>query len=386
MNYLYIAVKLIRKQIYVYIIFGVMVLISLLYVVPLSTQIKYQKDVLNELERLDIENGIYLYCNFIYSRVDRDFQNVVDNAMKECDGIISRGTVYNITDENIDYNVIMYNQTIIEKYSPILKNGEWLDTVNLEKTSNIPVVITSDLDYRTGDTIELNVAGNILECIVSGVFEKGKLIPTFYGAADDENFTADFMFSNAENTIIIPGTKKINQILEDERGNLIASGSIVYTDGTLEIDDAREKLGFAGVITDIDKGEQRFKKESVKTIKAQSIHFFLCLFVSVLCCWINSIIGEYKIIRNYQIYYLVGMSKSAQVCIEFIKGIIIVIVLSVFSYMILLNTGYFEFFYENRNRIIYFMGTIVYMALMYCPSFAFNLYQAKKHKSPIIRE
>lgn len=369
MKMIYLSLKMILKQKFLNFFLIVTIMLSISYVSPILSQAIHYVSASRSLGFLDMEQAYYLYKNSHYNRKDPSLQQSVAKKVRERDYVIGYAKAYNLPSTDPSYDVISYDQVLTDKFIPEMDSGVWLK--DAERSDYIPAVVSGDLGLQKGDTFPLELISNGVPrtflCETVGILKPGVNVIGFSGAADNEYFTTDALLRDPYHTVIVPFTEEIEAFTADEAYLLSTPGSILYTSTGTTYEEVLNDFGYAGIIADLDAGEDRFFEQSKLVAAAMGAYFLLYLGITFICILCSNFILTISTRRIYSIYFLVGMSNADRIAIEIIRNFLLIFTSTVFSYLYIRQNGTLQIYFENADPLIILAAILLYTSLIFIP-------------------
>jgi len=383
MKTIYLAIKIILKQKWMNLILMLTIICSVYYLIPTFSQILHYATTVESLKLLDTDNAYYLYRSFFYGWEDSELWEEMNKTIQNSDTIKGYANYYNLSDDTSPYYVMAYNQELIHRFMPKLTEGTWLnaiDETNIGKT--IPAVVGSGTGLSYGETFHLPLTGGetnaTLTCEVVGVFAEDCGAVVFSAGADDSYFTADILISESTQVIIIPITDMLLDCLGEINYLASSRGGVLYTTSETNLEGVVQEIGYAGTVTDLDKGCTRFYEQSEIIISAMGVCWVIYFFVTMICMVCSNVILNIKLNKIYTIYYMSGMSLTKRNIIDVVRIVFLVITSSIISYLFLLQNGLNNSGLEVKSKLLLFCGLVGYVSIIYIPISIWFINKQKK--------
>ncbi|MCM1498778.1 MAG: hypothetical protein NC124_09970 [Clostridium sp.] len=369
MKTMYIALKMIGKQKFMYLVLFLSIICSVYYLVPAYTQVLHYIKTINTLDLFDTENAYYLYRSPFYGWNSGELTEMISQDIQDSDYISACAEYYYLPTELSSYSVMAYNQELIRRFTPQLKEGAWLNI--LPQTVNVPVVVGSKTGLSYGEVFNLSVStgeqsGEIC-CQVVGVLANDCGTVIFSGNASDNFFTSDILIGESVNVIIMPVTDEVLKVLGTNAYRMCSKGKILYTSGQVGLETVKQDFGYAGNIVDLEKGSKQFDTQSKAIVSAMGacwgIYFVITLFVLtcsnlILNVWLNKI---------YTIYHLLGMSMAERKKIEWTRIGLLIFISSIVTLLFLSYSGLWVNDMEIKYRLLSGCAVVAYISAVYIP-------------------
>lgn len=384
MKVVYLALKMVWKQKFLNLFLIVTIVLSIYYLTPILSQTLHYADASQTLSCLEMDHSYYLYSNPRYSKRDAGLKDSLHAKIASTAYVTGHAECYNLHSADSTYHIISYNDTLINNFSPNLESGIWLKEAI--STDQIPIVVSADTALKCGEVLPLELVSNDKEksftCVVVGIIKAKTNVMGFSSAADDAYFTADALLSNAAYTIILPFTAEIENFISDDAYLLSANGSILYTSAETTYENVLKDFGYAGIVTDLGSGNNRFYEQSRLIVVAMGAYFMLYLTITILCLLCSNFILNISMKRNYTIYFLAGMSYMRRVAIEITRIFLLIFISTTISFLFLYKSGVIQSYFENMNSFFILAVILLYIGLIFLPvSAAFII---KNRKESII--
>lgn len=383
MKTIYLAIKIILKQKWINLILILTIIFSVYYLVPTFSQMLHYATAVESLKLLDTDNAYYLYRSFFYGWESSELWEEMNKTIRNSDTIKGCANYYNLSDDTSSYYVMAYNQELIYRFTPKLTEGIWLneiDETNIEKT--IPAVVGSGTGLSYGELFHLPLTGRdidaTLTCEVVGVFAEDCGVVSFSASADDSYFTSDILISESDQVIIMPITDMILDYLGEIKYLASSKGSILYTTSETNVEDVVQEIGYAGTVTNLDKGCTRFREQSKIIISAMGVCWVIYFFVTMICMICSNVILNVKLNKIYTIYYMSGMSLKKRNIIDAVRIVFLVFTSSIVSYLFLLQNGLNNSGLDIKGKLLLFCGLIGYVSIIYIPISIWFINKQKK--------
>lgn len=368
MKMIFLAIKMIWKQKLSVLLFIITSTLSISYLCPILSQTIHYITSVQTLKRLDMENAYYLYSNPYYSKRDTNLRNSVEEKISK-DYITGKAEILYLPENTESYQVMAYNNLLIDKFMPKISIGTWLD--NATETTFIPAVVAQTTNYKYGDIFSLLIVlGDRtieLRCEVVGLLDSSSKVLGLSGAADNTYFTTDALISSNKIPIILPVTETIEKFIKGDEYRYYSNGSIIYTTSTTDYDKVLQDFGYAGIVTNLGEGNNRFYEQSKVVAAAMGTYFCVYLLITVVCLICNNLILSIHMQRTYTIYYLTGMPSFDRLVIEGIRTCLLIFISAVPSFLYLYKRGILFIYFENYHPLLVFMIITLYLSLIFVP-------------------
>jgi hypothetical protein len=287
----------------------------------------------------------------------------------------SVGEVYSIFSDCTDYDLFIYNESLIRYFRPNLAKGVWFSDYTPSKSGVTPIVVAADSIYELGDSFPLElyylVEGDRLtmhtEAFVIGVIAAPVQYATLSKGADEIYFQSDFLFNQSSEVIILPNTREIDNFLGDRKYELASMGKLLYLREDVDVSIVKGDFGYYGVVSDLSKGKSQFYHSVYMGLLREALYFSTYFLITVSCIMCINLIQNKDNKRRFTIYYLLGMDAKRGVMIETVR-LFLMTALSVGATILFLLTQPFllnEFTPSQRPFAI--LALLVYLAIVFLP-------------------
>lgn len=369
MKNIYLAFKMICKQKILNTLLIVTMLFSIYYLLPLLYQTIHYMSASQTLSGLEVDNAYYLFRKGInYS------EPAIDNSIKEMieslDYIEGRAEIYWTFDENTKNNVYIYNDTLIEKFKPQINEGDWFSNDYIED-GYLTAIVGQETELQNGEifTVNLQIGEEAvkIKCKVIALLDSPTQYLDFSGVADEENFTTDFLIGTESNTIILPLSEKIQELITNQKNLRKSSGSIIYTNREVTYEEMKEKFGRYGVVTDISSGNSKFIEQTRMCNVAMGAYFMVYFLITIMCLICTSIILNVNSQKNYTIYFLAGMTAKRKVLLEGIRIAIMILISTFISFLFIIRFGILSAYFETGQYNFILAIIFFYICIIFIP-------------------
>ena len=369
MKTIYLALKMIWKQKFLNLFLILTIVLSIYYLSPVLSQVIHYTVSSQTLSGLEMNHSYYLYSNPYYNKKDASLKKSIDAKIVSTAYVTEHAESYNLHSVEPSYNILSYNDTLINNFIPKMDSGIWLNAT--DKKDYIPIVVSKDTSLNCGELLPIELISNdkqkTFTCKVVGILKTNANVVGFTGAADNNYFTTDALLSNATDTIIIPFTNEIENFISNESYIFSANGSILYTTDDTTYENVLNDFGYAGIVTDLDSGNNRFYEQSKLIVVAMGAYFALYLTITILCLLCSNFILNINAKRLYTIYFLTGMSYIKRMKIEIFRVLLLIFVSTTISFLYLQKNGIIQSYFENINSIIILACILLYVSLIFIP-------------------
>lgn len=309
------------------------------------------------------------------------------NNLQNADEVLCQYTVMTeFFDENEKINtaICAYDSGIIERYSPILNEGIWLNKAKDDDCLHA-VITANNNDIHVGDILTmLSLSGEEYDVEIVGVTSDKTKVPLY--DATKQNYEAmlyTYSIGYEEIPLIMLNAKELEKISSLDGYYYAFSGAMIcynksITQSETEINDkyiASLNIMGGNGITDFDT----IKEKSMSYIYSDIYKFapiILCIlvltFVTTVCIIIISL---YTQIRNYSIYCICGLQKQKCSLISLYSSLIISFVAWVCASAVLIALKHFRpdtvMQIGLRQILICVCITAVYVILTYLTATTF---------------
>lgn len=313
MKTFYLAIKLFWKQKWSNLILVFQVIISIIMLAQLFVFVSDYRDSVNAVQDLPIDNTIILS---VYEYYNPRFvsQEIASYNWQESVGTVCMD---NGICNNVLCNLVVYNDSLIEKYTPPLQEGVWLTEKLSVQELSIPAVVSESMGLEVGDIVELNTtSGDSKHIIVQGIMQSDTQYLYPAESASPTYFSADSIISK-EPVVILSDS---NLCIEEQ--NLSGNLFVFLEDETEDVEVLIKQLSKYGEATQMSTLIGNYEENANTQIAGSTIMFIIFFFLaitSILCC---NVMQSMRNRTYFTIYYLLGMDWKNGAAIEIYRVII----------------------------------------------------------------
>lgn len=356
-----VALRSIRKNLLMnfFILLEMIAAISLSSIMASSFLIRYRyyepfSDKL-EMKGFYCEHAGVFDKNFLSFQSDGSgilYEDSVLSELSGADTILSCNIVETFAGDNgmtLIFNY-SYNDAVISRFTPELESGRFLLTS--DKTTEIEAVITDDsTGYSVGDEVDIQfgLSSPVKVKIVGKLAENAKIFGGNTSHEKDDDYNV--MYSSSEINNDFPSMLFSSECLDRYRqnGEKIYQGThtaiICYPDDTdvIKIDEDQLKLNSFGCHTvPLDK----MNRNSIEYLMKELFNLLPIITVILIMIFVSSIsstaLSSYRHLREYAVYYIVGLRWKQCVYISLIRSCIISAASAILSAIILFAVSLFN--------------------------------------------
>lgn len=278
--------------------------------------------------------------------------------------------MYETNESERIFSVISYDDEIINRFSPELQEGRWLN-VTSNPTEVEVVVSENDYGWNVGDTIELS-ALNFPDSIPFNAKIVGKLknnakmvggLWAYRGSVDFNDFYYPFDFEIEQVPILLfsySSLKNLNTGLERESfydvpQAIMYSAILTFSDDTSkeEIEQKQQQLSSYGNVvsfslTEIKENSMHYLYEQMQNLFPIIVVLFILVAVSSIS---SSALSTRRRLKDYAVYYMNGLQWKHCTVINFIQSALISILSVLVAFGVLFNIQFTTF--QDDLKIIW---------------------------------
>lgn len=279
-----------------------------------------------------------------------------------------------------DFKGLSYDDEIINQYTPELQSGRWIST---SKETNIIEAVVSENDYswNVGDVIEivmLNTESAVTRDVkIVGMLKENAKIPGLFSPrleTDTYNlFYYPYNYEYEEIPVLLFSYSQLADLENAPLQGIYSSALILYDDSVskAEIEQDQRILSTMGCIfstdlQELDKNSKDYLHRHIYNLLPIVIVLLVLVIVSSIS---SSALSTRKRLRDYAIYYVMGLQWRQCVLINLLQSIIIIIsafVISIVCMAVLQFTNLSDLFYIlwNKYLTISFIGVTFFYLIV----------------------
>lgn len=369
-----ISIYELRNNIRINILICIQLVIVFILAIATSSIIAYHYKYYNNF-RDYFESEGYLYdADYFYL----NDENLIATDSKDIEGILSNATVtacyapmvnfYDANGTKLELASTAYDREIIERHTPELSKGTWLDSTSEDDNYIEAVISPNDYNIKVGDTIFLNnifyeYPDNILEVRIVGMLEDNAKIVgytnnTFRNAQDYSDIYCDYSLENENVPILLMDAQSIKRHNEKYELEAFVSGwcFVTFSENITEAEIIQNEQTLSKYaqfrskedLTNISANSRNSLREKIIAILPIFLGAFVLAVISSLC---SVSVSVKKQMKNYAIYSICGMPWQRSTRISAIVTFILALISFVIS---LICTGIITVF--NKETTITFGG------------------------------
>ena len=274
---------------------------------------------------------------------------------------------------------ISYEDEVIERFQPELSDGHWLS--NGKEAAELEVVISeNEYGWKVGDTIEmefLNEQGAIpISAKVIGKIKEGSRVLGFnLSGNEDQNFLLSYKvyrYDVEQEPIFIFSNSALERINPKPQLGICYTTFIQYTSDVTEdiIELDKQTLASMGAVGGIsmkklEKGNQKYITEQFLKLMPITIVLLALVMISSISC---SALAVKRRLRDYAIFYTVGLPWRHTILINFIQSALICVVslvVAIISLFAISQSGLQETFRVIWNmEALYVMVAVILVQMV----------------------
>jgi len=372
MKNIYLALKLIMKSKFFTLLIIFNIAVSSHFLFPLLSNYLDFRQAKATVERIETENVYYILTSSPYMFNSYLYEAFHDKAEKN-DYIDSVCEVYQLFETSHKYNLLSYDEPIINHFSPFLAKGKWFTDYESQDMNRIPVVVAQGTGYDTNDIFRIEINNHDysktlpVDCVVIGVIDTPTQFLELSGGSADEYFTLDFLLGSDTNTIILPLSLEIYDLASPYFHWCSSPGKLIYTNSSVDYETVKKDFGYYGEVTDMSNGKSRFYTDMNYYLMYVGYIVLTYSLIAIISVASLNIIQNIRNRRNFTIYYLSGMSRNQCILIELTRvfSLMLISMLAVIGYFII--GGYIRFIFEPGQYAIALTTLLLYVAIIFIP-------------------
>jgi ABC-type antimicrobial peptide transport system permease subunit len=241
----------------------------------------------------------------------------------------------------LNTNNYAYNDEIIKRFTPTLKEGRWLNTSDNANTIEA-VISENDYGWKLGDKIHFVFSKDsqtpVLDVEIVGILKNNSKVPggfAVHGENDNFNmFFNTYNFEIEEIPLILFSSEYIADSGIDEA--LFSYSIITYPDSVTEeeLNADRETLYNYGCqysisLSDMDRNSKQYLYRQVYNLLPIIIVILVLAFVSSIS---STALSTRQRLRDYSIYYICGLQWKQCIFVNLIQSVVIAVFSTVLSF------------------------------------------------------
>ena len=365
MNTLFIVLRFLWKRKLANLILIFEMMLSIVMLAQLFVFVMKHIDNKRAINELPIKNA------FVLNTFDYYYSELIMERIKCSPVVDSIGRVYMgyAICKDAPCNLAVYNEGIIDHYSPELDNGVWLDSPSTVDDEKIRAVVSADIGLKVGDTVSVNLTKRgMSQLIVVGILKE----PTQYlfpsGGASSKLFSAESIIKQSSVIIIRESEFGDAAVLLPPQEIPVPQNIFVFMKDNCsksDINVALDSWRKYGEVTPMASLILTYNKNTEELISAGAIFFAVFLFLAVTSVLSNNVIQNLNNRRQFTIYYLLGMNWKRGLTIE-IDRIILLIIMTMGLTIIAGKYGLLMLEWMTIDRIVLFYGIVfIYIIFMF---------------------
>lgn len=250
-------------------------------------------------------------------------------------------------------NAISYDDEIIRRFQPDMEKGCWFHDEN--SSDEIEVVISNnDYGWNVGDVIDVSMLNEettfTVHARVVGVIKEGaRIIGLNTNGTKEENyllFYQTYRYDVEKIPLLLFSKSALDKLSPRPQQGIYSSTLIRYNDDTSEetLKSDAQRLANMGAIrtislTDLDKGSKGYIYRQLYNLMPIVGVLLVLVFVSSIS---SSALSAKRRMRDYALYYIVGLQWKQCIIVNFLQSIIICAISAVISIITLFSFQYSE--------------------------------------------
>lgn len=358
-----IAAKFLKRQLILNLMIIIEVLLSVVMLTELFVYVSDRIDNQRAAKEL-YNNDLFVLEEFEYYFASEE--DIIERL--KADPAIKKVGKADTLDCMIDGRYLylgLYDSDLIDIYCPQIAEGDWFSP-NGGEYEACPAVVSSDIGLHAGDVGEILVANEeTIEIQVVGVLAS----PTQYLLPTGMSDSIDSLISQ-QPVILLNSTQKpdLSQLSNIDRSGTKAL--FLLTDMTK--DQIVSKYNKYGNIQSINDMIERFTTNSNELIICETLLFILFFLLASIVILSTEVIHSMNCRKSYTIYYLLGMRWEKCVWIEFVRHIVLIVIIMGSSILMdrygMLQTAWLS---NNRHALFYAILSIYLIVVFFGTSAAF---------------
>ncbi len=234
--------------------------------------------------------------------------------------------------DNTIYNLALYNQAVIENYSPRLQNGIWFSNYIKDNSPAIPAVVSADMGLKIGSEVEVSMPWKQkVRIVIIGMLKQPLQYLFPLGAASPAYFQASYIIAK-EPVIILREKDFIDNAAISELNEAPTSKNLILflqpnlTDATIQ--KATQSWNKYGEISSMTHLISNYTAKTNISIHAGVITFVVFFMLAFTCILSNSVIQSMHNQYMFTVYYLTGMNWKNIIATELCRIGILIILMS----------------------------------------------------------
>lgn len=332
-----LGIKAFVQNIYSNLFIAFQLAFSLLLTILITSSVLSKSELYTPFENILKRNGIVI--NLHMPQSDNIFYKNQDidkiYSMYTADGTFAEKGISTAEGKN---NIYALSGDLINIYSPMIKNGQWLDKSDNISGKIYGVITENSYGYKLGDIVKVNYVEyspddtNFINPIIksydieiSGVISDNSKIPNVSGIQTDEDFDfRNFYYNYSSKKDIYPYIFVSYDQLQ--KNNIPAMQSnfqfAVFDKGEKDLSVVKNNMNAYGttyLFRDIQTESQRFiNSELIKLLP-----LLICIFTLVIVSSVSiSALSVKSQLKSYGIYYLCGSPWNKCLIINLINNLL----------------------------------------------------------------
>lgn len=277
----------------------------------------------------------YFFC--INNGINPTTGNTMVSNEELCDLIEDEETVSAVYSPWLSYNnneinCLSYDREYIEKFTPELASGMWLNTN--EKISDIVHTVVSQNQYNlnVGDVVKLNCFDTVIKAEIVGILKENSKIIDFSvstnGIIDCRNLYNNYNFKYEEKPLFIFYQNELTNkpVVTQLNGPVIINYPDSISDDKIESNNFKIRKMMTSAAIPLEK----LKENSLNYIFSQlydMMPIFICVFLLTIVGALSmSALSVKQQLNNYAVYYICGLKWKKCAIVNFWSSFICVIV------------------------------------------------------------
>lgn len=275
---------------------------------------------------------------------------------------------------------LSYDDEIINQYTPELQSGRWIST-NKETNMIEAVISQNDYGWNVGDVIKivmLNTETAVTRDVkIVGMLKENTKIPGLFLPrleTDTYNlFYYPYNYEYEEIPVLLFSYSQLSNLENAPLQGIYSSALILYDDSvsSTEIEQDQQVLSKMGCVfstdlKELDKNSKDYLHRQIYNLLPIIIVLLVLVIVSSIS---SSALSTRKRLRDYAIYYVMGLQWQQCVIINLLQSIIIIALsfaISIVFVAVLQYTNLSDLFYIlwNKYLILSFIGVTFFYLII----------------------